>query len=75
MNFYMSRIFKRKTGICPYQYLTRIRVNKSKQLLHYSELPITQIAEEVGYQDVNDYIRSFKIPTGTTPAKFRKYDV
>ncbi len=70
--FYLSRLFNKQMGTSPYAYLTRIRISRSKQLLQGTDLSVALIAEEVGYQDVMNYIRNFKILTGTTPLKFRK---
>lgn len=71
--YYFMRLFKRHTGVSAYEYLTNYRINKSKKLLKETEKPIYQIASEVGFCNVNNYIRDFKKVVGTTPLKFRIY--
>lgn len=70
--FYFSRIFKKHTGISPYSYITKIRINHSKELLIRTDLSVGDIAFQVGFENVNTFIRSFKLFTETTPLKYRK---
>lgn len=71
--FYFLRLFKSYVGVTPYQYLTKIRINKSKDYLKGTSLTIEEIAYRVGYINVNNYIRDFKRYSNLTPNKFRKY--
>lgn len=71
--FYFMRLFKRHTGVSAYEYITNYRINKSKLLLKETNLTIYEIAGEVGFSNVNNYIRDFKKVVGTTPLKFRNY--
>lgn len=71
--FYFMRLFKKHTGVSTYEYITNYRINKSKMLLKETEQAIYQIAAEVGFSNVNNYIRDFKKVVGTTPLKFRNY--
>ncbi|RTE10865.1 helix-turn-helix domain-containing protein [Paenibacillus whitsoniae] len=68
---YFSSIFKKHTGYSPIQYLTRIRIDKAKQLLKESRLPIKQVAEEVGFVDSFYFTRLFTRETGLTPSHYR----
>ncbi len=75
MNFslyHFIRVFKMETGETPYEFLTRCRINQSQILLVTTGLSVEEIAGQVGYHDVNTYIRAFKKWTGTTPNRFRK---
>lgn len=67
---YFSALFKEKTGFSPYQYLTRLRVQKAKQLLEAPEHTVTQIAELVG-MDPRNFARLFKKLTGKAPLRYR----
>ncbi|TBL78500.1 helix-turn-helix transcriptional regulator [Paenibacillus thalictri] len=69
---YFSSLFKKHTGFSPIQYLTRIRLDKAKQLLRESQMPIKQVAEEVGFTDSFYFTRLFTQDTGLTPSHYRK---
>ena len=69
------RNFKRRftdaSGETPLNYLQKLRVEAAKQLLEQSSVQIEQVAEQVGYRDVNHFRRLFKRHAGMTPARFR----
>ncbi|RLU03881.1 MAG: helix-turn-helix domain-containing protein [Ketobacter sp.] len=69
------RNFKRRftdaSGETPLNYLQKIRVEAAKQLLENSASQVEQVAEQVGYRDVNHFRRLFKRHAGMTPARFR----
>lgn len=71
--YYFLRMFKAYTGMGPYEYLNNHRVGVAKQLLKATGRTVGDIAQAVGFNDVNCFIRYFKKVTGTTPATFRKY--
>lgn len=68
-----SRIFKRKTGYSPYEYLTKYRINKSKELLITTNDSVEEIAGLVGFESASNYIRTFRELEAVTPLKFRRY--
>ncbi|TDF94052.1 helix-turn-helix domain-containing protein [Paenibacillus piri] len=69
--FTLSRIFKQETGVNFIDYLTRIRLDKSKQLLAETDCRINEIAERVGYQPTY-FNRIFKKCEGITPSRYRQ---
>ena len=72
--FHFSRQFKRSTGLSPYEYVTRVRIEKARILLLHAEANLTDVALRVGFYDQSHFSRHFKRVTGTTPAAFiRKY--
>lgn len=76
-HFYISqrsffKIFKNNTSETFVEYLTRIRVNKSKELLLTSGMALPEIAEAVGINDYYYFNKIFKKVTGVTPVRFRK---
>lgn len=68
---YLSKFFKENTMYNFVDYLNRLRVEKSKELLTNSELPIGEIASKVGYLSANTYIRIFKKYSSITPGQLR----
>ncbi|SEO77008.1 AraC family transcriptional regulator [Paenibacillus sp. OK076] len=69
---YLSSIFKEKTNINFSEYLNNLRVERAKELLVNVDLRIQDIATQVGYQNVNSFIRMFKRRYGLTPGEYRK---
>lgn len=69
---YLSTLFKEETGHAFTHYVQEIRVERSKELLTQSDLPILEIALSVGFASQNYYSRIFKKLTGFTPSEFRK---
>jgi AraC family L-rhamnose operon transcriptional activator RhaR/AraC family L-rhamnose operon regulatory protein RhaS len=68
---YFCRQFKALTGVSPWHYLLRLRLEKSKSLLVSSNLSISEIAFESGFCDSSYLIKIFKKQENTTPDKFR----
>jgi transcriptional regulator GlxA family with amidase domain len=69
---YFSKIFKDATGFSPYAYLINIRIEQAKKLLIQTTLPISLIANKVGFQSSENFIYCFKQKTNVSPLKFRK---
>lgn len=69
--FFLSKSFKQVTGKNFIDYLTGIRMDKSKELLRESNLKINDIAEQVGYQH-SYFNRIFKKQEGMTPSRYRE---
>ncbi len=71
-NEYLSKILKKYTGETPLKYLTKIKINKAKQLLlNEPDLEIKKIAELVGYKDAFYFSRVFKSNVGIYPSNYR----
>ena len=66
------RACKAATGMPPVQRLRELRLTYSHTLLHYSGLPVTEIAFRVGYARVQEFSRDFKKRSGCTPRDMRK---
>jgi AraC family transcriptional regulator len=69
--FHFARMFRHTTGDSPHQYIVRCRVNRAKALLAETQLPITDVAFEVGYKTQSHFTTSFGRLVGVTPAAFR----
>ncbi|MDJ0595354.1 MAG: AraC family transcriptional regulator [Pleurocapsa sp. MO_226.B13] len=70
--YYFCRLFKKSTGITPYQYLIKCRIEKAKVLLKQEKLSITDIALEVGFSNQSHLTKHFKRLVGVTPKKFSR---
>lgn len=67
---YLRRVFKKATGKTPLQYHRRLRIKEAKKLIENGELTISQIAYEIGYDNVGYFSRVFKRETGYWPTEF-----
>lgn len=69
---YLSRIFKKETGMSPVTYLLKLRIDKSRQLLRERpELSIEQVAASVGMTDALYFSRQFKRLCSHSPSHYR----
>jgi two-component system response regulator YesN len=70
---YFSYLFSREQGQTLTEFLTATRLGEARELLKTNPvLSISDIAEQVGYEDANYFSRLFKKKTGTTPGRYRK---
>lgn len=69
---YLSKLFKDVIGENFIDYITRIRIDKSIELLKSTNLSIKEISYELGYIDPNYFCKVFKRVTGYTPSETRK---
>jgi len=70
--YYFSKIFKEETGVNFIDYITKIRIDKAKELLLYSDLSMKVICCKIGYSDPNYFSRSFKKIVGVTPTEYKE---
>ena len=69
--YYFSKIFKNETGEGFVEYLTKIRMDRAKELLETTEYSMKEICSMVGYADPNYFSRSFKKNVGVTPTEYK----
>jgi len=69
---YFSTLFKQATGLNFADYVARVRVEKTKNLLLNPNLRISEIAFEVGFQSLSQFNRSFRRVAGVSPKEYRK---
>jgi len=69
---YFSTLFKKENGGNFVEYLSEIRMNKTKELLRETNLSIAVICEQVGYNDLKNFTKSFKKNVGLKPNEYRK---
>jgi two-component system response regulator YesN len=69
---YVSRLFKQTMGQTFMEYVTGIRIEKSKRLLTLTEMKVGDVGRQIGYSQDYYFIRLFKEHTGVTPGVYRK---
>jgi AraC-like DNA-binding protein len=69
--FHFLRLFRTVTGNTPYRYLMQLRLGEAAMRLLRTDRPITDIAFEVGFGDLSQFIRTFRAASGLTPGAFR----
>lgn len=69
---YLRSIFRDKTGMTIHDYLTRIRLEKAKEMLADPSLKVQDIAQKIGYESTSYFISLFLKNQGVTPNEYRK---
>ena len=69
--FHFCRKFKLETGLTFVEYLSRVRIEHAKLLLHNKNLRVTEVAYEVGFQSLTHFNRTFRKLVGTSPTEYR----
>jgi AraC-like DNA-binding protein len=70
--FHFCKMFKKATGLNFTEYVSRVRVEKARNLLLNPNLRISEIAYEVGFQSLTHFNRVFKKITGRSPTDYRE---
>ena len=68
----MRKIVKQETGKSLLDLINNARIEKAKVLLRETSMYIKEIAEDVGYNNVQSFTRFFKKYEGITPSEFRE---
>jgi two-component system response regulator YesN len=69
---YISHIWKSQTGESLQDFIIARKMEYAKQLISFTALPLSAVAEKTGYQNFTYFERAFKKSTGMTPGEFRK---
>ncbi len=70
--FHFLRLFSKVVGVTPHQYLVRARLRRAARLLADGDRPITDVALDVGFGDLSNFVRTFHRAAGVSPRTFRK---
>jgi AraC family transcriptional regulator len=70
--FHFLRVFASVHGVTPHQYLVGVRLRHAARLLATTHRPITEIAYDVGFNDLSNFVRTFRSAAGVTPRAFRR---
>lgn len=68
----LKRYFKKYTGQSPIEYINNTRINMAKFMLIDSNLQISEVSYNVGFEDALYFSKFFKKKTGLSPKEFRK---
>ena len=69
---YLSKLFSQVEGITIEKYITKLKVERVKELIFYKEKTLSEIADQLGYSSVAYLSSQFKRETGMTPSEFKK---
>lgn len=71
--FHFLRVFSQVLGVTPHQYLVRSRLRHAARLLADDRhRPVTEVALDVGFADLSNFVRTFHRAAGVSPSAFRK---
>lgn len=68
---YVSRLFRRETGMGFVDYVTHMRMEKAKRLLEGTRLKVFDVAERAGIADAHYFAKLFRKHTGLSPTEYR----
>ncbi|MBB4221983.1 helix-turn-helix domain-containing protein [Variovorax guangxiensis] len=72
-SFHFLRLFSQVLGVTPHQYLVRSRLRHAARLLADDDSrPVTEVALDVGFADLSNFVRTFHRAAGVSPGGFRK---
>lgn len=69
--YHFLRTFKAATGVTPHQWLLRARLRDAARRLATGRESVTEIALEAGFEDLSNFIRSFRAEFGMSPGRYR----
>ena len=69
---YLTALFHKHLAISPGEYIRRVKLGKSKQLIREGQMNFTEIAENLQYSTVHHFSRQFKQMFGMTPTEYGK---
>jgi AraC-like DNA-binding protein len=69
--YHFLRTFKQVAGVTPHQWLLRARLREAARRLAVSCDPVTDIALDVGFEDLSNFMRSFRAEFGMSPRRYR----
>jgi AraC family transcriptional regulator len=69
--YHFLRTFRRLVGMTPHQYVLSLRMRKAAVLLRTTDVSITAIALEAGFNDLSTFIRRFRKTMDASPGEYR----
>ncbi len=69
---YFCRLFKKAIGHSPIEYINAYRIRQAKRLLEETDLQVTEVCLECGFNNLGNFIQEFRKRTGATPLQYKK---
>lgn len=69
--YHFLRSFRAVTGVTPHQWLLRARLRAAAEKLAATRAPVTEIALDVGFEDLSNFTRTFRAEFGASPREYR----
>lgn len=69
--YYLSHMFAREYNVSTYRYILLCRVARAQQLIRRRDLSLTEIAQQCGFNDYSNFLRSFRQIVGVSPSTYR----
>ena len=70
--FHFLRVFASVVGVTPHQYVVRTRLRRAAHRLAATDAPITDIAYDVGFNDLSNFVRTVRRAAGMSPRRVRQ---
>ena len=70
--YYYHRVFRRTFGETPLEFVTRLRIDRAKELLIRRQLSVTDTCLEVGYESLGSFSTRFRTLVGYSPSEFQQ---
>ncbi len=71
--YHFQRTYKQAFSETPHAYLTRLRLEKAKNLLRIGDLSVSEVCLEVGFESLGSFSTRFLEYVGLPPSQYRKY--
>lgn len=69
--YYLSNIFKKSEGVTLMDYIAQLRIQEAKKYIDSSDIPMSEIASKVGFNNVRTFLRTFRKFEGITPSQYK----
>ena len=69
---HLRRLFKNMVGISPLEYLQHYRIQQACHLIHLNQMPVSVIAQQVGYSSLSSFNRQFQQSMHMSPSEWKK---
>ncbi len=70
--FHYHRLFSQTFGQTPLEFLTRVRIDRAKELLIRDAAPVTEVCFSVGYESLGSFSTKFRRQVGYSPSQFQR---